>query len=126
MIAFTAKGVAATELRHLNSRVVVLAEDPDGDGGPCLEISRALSDTRQDRELGMDTYSLSTQTGATFYGGVRSYAIRGPILTIRLEPEARDALGVPGDFSIRLDADAATIERIREALRSMIGDEDPA
>jgi hypothetical protein len=116
MVAFTAKGVAATELPNLNSRVVVLAEDPDGDGGPRLEISRALASTTQDRELGLDTYCLSTQTGATVYGGVRSYTLHGSTLTIRLDPRAQGALGVPEEFSILLDADEPTVETVRSAL----------
>ncbi len=65
MLAFTARGVAATNLPDLNAQVVVLAEDPNGERGPRLEISRALTYSKQDRELGQDTYCLSTQTGAT-------------------------------------------------------------
>jgi hypothetical protein len=120
MIAFTATGVAATSLSHLNSQVVVLAENPDGDGQR-LEISRSLAHTEQDRDLGQDTYCLSTQTGATVYGGVRSYVLDDSTLTMRLDPRARDVLGVPGEFSIRLEADAATIESVRSALLSILG-----
>jgi hypothetical protein len=116
MVAFTAKGVAATELPDLNSHVVLLAEDPDGDGGPCLQISRALTFSKQDGVLGQDTYCLCTQTGATVYGGVRSYTLNGSTLTMRLDPRAQDALGVTGEFSILLDADEATIEGVRSAL----------
>lgn len=120
MIAFTARGVASTNLPNLNSEVVVLAEEPDGDG-PRLEISRSLTHTKQDRDLGQDTYCLSTQTGATVYGGVRSYVLDGSTLTMRLDSRARDVLGVPGEFSIRLEADAATIEGVRSALVSILG-----
>ena len=116
MVAFTAKGVAAIELPDLNSRVVVLAEDPDGDGGPRLEISRALTFTTQDRELGQDTYCLATQTGATVYGGVHAYALDGSTLTMRLDARAQRALGVPEEFSILLDADKSTVEKVRSAL----------
>ena len=84
MIAFTARAVAATNLPHLNTRIVVLAEESEGDGGPRLEISRALVPTKQDRELGHDTYCLSTQTGATIYGGVRSYTLQESTLTMRI------------------------------------------
>src|ERR1700683_3625488 len=115
MLAFTAKAVAATTLPHLNSQVVVLAEEPDGDGAR-LEISRSLTHTKQDRDLGQDTYCLSTQTGATVYGGVRSYTFEGSTLTVRLDSQARDVLGVPGEFSIILEADKPTIESVRSAL----------
>jgi hypothetical protein len=120
MIAFTAKGVAATTLEDLNSHVVVLAEDPDGDGGPRLEISRALTHSEQDRRLGQDTYCLSTQTGATHYGGVLSYGLKDSMLTMRLDSTAKDALGVEAEFSIFLDADSSTVEDVRQALASIL------
>lgn len=126
MIAFTARGVAATNLPHLNSQVVVLAEDPDRDGGPRLEISRALTNTKQDRELGQDTYCLCTQTGATVYGGVGSYSLDGSTLTMQLDPRAQEVLGVPAEFSIRLEADAATLEEVRAALATILGKGDGA
>ena len=121
MIAFTARGVSAAKLPLLNSQVVVLAEEPDGDG-PRLEISRALTYTKQDRELGQDTYCLSTQTGATVYGGVRSYTLYEAMLTMRLDARAQEELGVPAEFSIHLEADAATVARVRSALVSILGE----
>ena len=115
-IAFTARGVAATVLPEVNCRVVVLAEDPDGDGGPRLEIQRALTHSEWDREFGEVTYCLCTQAGQCVYGGVRSYTLDDAILTMRLDARARDTLGIPGEFSIRLETDAATIEEVRSAL----------
>ncbi len=122
MIAFIAKKVSAADLPGLNSRVVILAEGLGGNDAS-LQISRALTDTQQDRDLGQDTYALSTQTGATVYGGVHSFSLDGSTLTMRLEPEAVDALGVPEEFSIGLEADTATIEAVRTTLRAMLGDE---
>jgi hypothetical protein len=121
MIAFIARGVAATELPDLNSRVVVLAEAPDGDGGPVLEISCALEPTAQDRALGQDTYCLSIQSGATIYGGVAFYSLEGNTLTMRLEPIAQETLDIPAEFSIVLDVDSATIESVRVALTTILG-----
>jgi hypothetical protein len=120
MLAFVAKGVSATELADLNAHVVVLAEDPDGDSGPRLEISRSLVHSPQDRALGLDTYCLSTQTGATVYGGVVSYRIEDETLTMRLDPRAQEILGVPEEFSIRLDADKSAMESVRLALASIL------
>jgi hypothetical protein len=120
MFAFVAKGVAATVIN--DAECVVLAEDPDGADGPRLEIMRGLNFDEQERRLGLDTYSLSTQTGATIHGGVVSYSLDDSILTMRLEPRARDTLGVPSEFSIRLEADAVTIARVRAALVSILGD----
>jgi hypothetical protein len=121
MLAFTAKGVAATRLVDENVLVVVLAEDPDDADGPRLEIACMLKYSRQDRELGQDTYSLSTQTGATTYGGVRWYTLEGSTFTINLDTRAQDQLGVDEEFSILLDAGAATIQEVRSALVRILG-----
>jgi hypothetical protein len=122
MIAFTAKGVAASDLDDLNSRVVVLAEDPDGDGGPRLEISRAITYTESDRQLGQDTYSLSTQSGATVYGGIQGYSLNGPILNMRVAPHVAQTLDVPEEFSIQLDATPEIIESVRRQLEKILSD----
>jgi hypothetical protein len=120
MIAFRARTVAATQLPDLNSHVVVLAEHPDG-GGARLEISCALTRSEQDRELGRATYSISTQTGATVYGGVISYSLGNSTLAMRLDSRAQETLGAPGAFSIVLEADAATVDGVRSALVSILG-----
>jgi hypothetical protein len=43
---------------------------------------------------------------------------------MRLVPDARDTLGVPGEFSIVLEADAATLETVRTALMSILAGEE--
>jgi hypothetical protein len=120
-VIFRAKGVASSELPEVNARAVVFAEDPDGGEGSRLEISRALTFTEQDRELGQDTYSLATQTGATVYGGVRWYTLEGTTLTVRLERRAQRALGVPQQVSIQLDVDPDTVARVGAGLASILG-----
>jgi hypothetical protein len=122
MVAFTARGVSATELPDLNTEAVILTEDADGDGLR-LELQRGLKYTEQDRRLGLDTYCLVTHTGATVYGGVRSYTLEGSSLTMRLEPIAYDTLGVPEEFTILLETDPATLEKVRLAMVSILGTE---
>jgi hypothetical protein len=119
MAGFVATAVAASDLVDLNTRVVVLAESEQGDGAR-LEISRAIRPTTQDRALGQDTYCLSTQTGATIYGGVTSYAIEGDVLRMQLATKASSVLGVPRSFSIALNTDVATIERVRVMLKAIL------
>jgi len=118
LLAFTAKGVATITLE--NALCVVLAEDPDDAEGARLEIMRGLSFDEQDRRLGLATYSLSTQTGATIHGGVVAYSLVDDLLLMHLNGEAQDTLGIPEQFTIRLDAEAATVESVRVALRSIL------
>jgi len=122
MDGFTAKGVAATTMGDTNCRVVALAEDPNGDGGPVLQIQRSLTHDEQDRKLGFDTHCLSDERGASVYGGVLSYSVDGPTLKMRVNQETRDALGIPEEFAIQLDTDDATIESVREALAWILQD----
>ena len=70
MRRFIATSVAAANVQDLNALVVLFAENPDGSGAR-LELQRALSFDAQDCQLSHDTYCLSTETGATYYGGVR-------------------------------------------------------
>lgn len=123
-VAFTAKGVGAAVLEDLNTHVVVVAEDPDGDGGAKLEISRSLTHTPQDRELGHDTYCLCVNSGPTVYGGMLAYRLEGSILSIELDERAERELGIDSDFSILLDVDQAAIEAVRTALASILREVD--
>jgi hypothetical protein len=68
-----------------------------------------LSDTvdRQDALLGMDTYCISNENGATFYGGVRSARLNRSDLELCLTPEAAEALGVDTDLLLRLPSASA-------------------
>jgi hypothetical protein len=122
MVAFTAKGVAATTMEDADCRVVALAEDPNGDGGPVLQIQRALAHDEQDRRLGFDTHCLCDERGASVYGGVLSYSLEGSTLTMRVNQKTQDVIGIPEKFAMQLDADDATIESVREALTWILQD----
>ncbi len=119
-IAFTAKGVGAAVLADVNTHVVVVAQDPDGDGGAKLEISRSLTHTQQDRELGQDTYCLCVNSGPTVYGGMLAYHLEGSILSIELDERAERELGIDSNFSILLDVEQSLIEAVRTALASIL------
>lgn len=116
---FKALGVSALELPDLNAFVVVLAEEPDGRGRR-LELQRALEFDEQDRELGLDTYCLCTEQGATCYGGVASWGFFGNELRIVLEPDAATALHVNGGFEIEIHADDETRAQLKSGLQKVI------
>jgi Immunity protein 10 len=109
MLTFTARAVAAEELRDINTFVVVLAENHDGSGAR-LELQKALRLDERDRKLEMDTYCLCTQEGATFYGGIESWKLMSDLLEINLNTRATEVLGVLG-FAISFSAkDFAMLE----------------
>jgi hypothetical protein len=123
MRRFKANAVAVTELADVNVLTVIVAENEDGSGA-CLEIQRALSFDEQDRVLGQDTYCLRTETGATYYGGVRSWSITPNVLQIRLDADAADALGVREGISVAIKPDHVLM--LQEGLTRVVGLKAPA
>jgi len=117
MRTFSARAVAAEELRDLNAYVVVLAESLDGSGAR-LELQKALSFDEQDRALGLDTCCLCTETGATCYGGVVAWTLKPDALEIRLDADAAEALGTPG-FAIALPP--TELAELRDGLARVLG-----
>jgi hypothetical protein len=86
------------------------------EGVGALIFSRSDTIDEQDALLGMDTYSVSTADGATFYGGIESLRMTGMDLELQLTAEAADVLGVPRELLLRLQ-DGAEVEVAREGLR---------
>lgn len=113
--SFVAKAGAAQEFEDLECFVVVLAEEPDGDGAR-LEIQRSLEDDPQDVALGLATYCLCTQQGATCYGGVTSWRVRDGCLTLHLDDRAADTLGLDHEIAIELQLTIATIEAVAAGI----------
>lgn len=101
MRTFIAHVLSAEELTDLNTFAVVLAEAPDGTGHR-LELQRSLSFDEQDRRSGQNTYCVSTEEGATHYGGVTSWALDADRLELTLDAEAEAALGVNRGFLVEL------------------------
>jgi hypothetical protein len=115
MLKFKALAASALEMADLNSFVVVLAEESDG-GGMRLEIQRALEFDEQDKQLWQDTYCVCTESGATCYGGIASWALLGNELEIILDVRAQSVLGVKDGFLVELAVDADALARISRGL----------
>ena len=88
----------------------------DKDGVGTLLFSRSDTIDEQDALLGMDTYSVSTDEGATFYGGVESARVIGLGLELRFTSEAADVLGVPRELLLRFE-DGAAVDVACQGLR---------
>jgi len=85
---------------------------------PALLFSRSDTVDEQDALLGMDTYCISTEGGATFYGGIEAAAVRGTAIDFRLTSAASDALGLPVELLLRFHDEAAMRAAV-EGLRSV-------
>jgi hypothetical protein len=119
MLKFKATAVAALEMPDLSSFTVVLAEEHDG-SGMRLEIQRALVFDEQDKSLGMDTYCICTEQGAVCYGGIASWSLVENELRIVLDTRAAIALGVKDGFSIELEVDSETRDRLKDGLQRVL------
>lgn len=117
---FVARAVSADAFEDLNAFVVCLAEEPDGSGRR-LELQRALSFDEQDRRNGMDTYCLSTESGASHYGGVRSWRLTRGLLTLELDARAEKALGASA-FEVKLQIFQPKMEKILADLRHVLSE----
>jgi hypothetical protein len=117
MRTFRATAVAAEEITEANTYVVMLAEREDD--GARLEIQKALVFDDEDRASGEDTYCLCTEDGATHYGGIASWSVSSNSLTLQLEPEAAEELGVDGGFLIEFPPDKSSL--VQEALQRAVG-----
>jgi hypothetical protein len=87
----------------------------DDAGKQALLFSRPDTVGEQDSRVGMDTYCISTERGATFYGGVEAAILRGTALDLRLTAAAADALGLPAELLLRFHDEAA----VREAAQNL-------
>jgi immunity protein 10 of polymorphic toxin system len=119
MVRFQARAVSATELPDLEVFVVVLAEEPSG-GGARLELQRALSFDEQDEELGLNTYCLSTEQGATHYGGVVSWTLTSNSLEVVLNGSAGECLGAGKGFFVELEADPEALAALKQGLERVL------
>jgi hypothetical protein len=95
--------VAVQESKELNTFAVGLYENNDGQGR-YLIFQRSLQSDAQDSHLGMNTYAITTELGATVYGGLASYAFDENISTLKLalEEQAAEDLGICLECELRL------------------------
>lgn len=119
MQKFIARAVSAMEMTDVDTFAVVLAENMDG-SGVRLEIQRALTFDEQDKKLGQDTYCLSTERGATHYGGIASWHISGNVLEVVLDKKAAKALGIADGFVVELPPDEKTLFILKEGLQRVL------
>ena len=107
--------VVAEQIDDLNAYVLILYERLDG-SGERIELQRALSFDEQDRTLGMDTYCVCVASGATHYGGVRSWDLSGNRLAFEFSVPAAAALGIEANLSVELPDSSEAIATVREGL----------
>jgi len=125
MDGFPLRHVALEELEDINTLVLGLS-DTQGGGGNTLVLEKGLSYDEQDAALGQDTYSISTASGATVYSGITRCVIKDRVLTLDFSAEAADSLGITHTCQFPLELDLGSIERLREGLRRLFGDESSA
>jgi hypothetical protein len=73
-----------------------------------------------DRLLGMDTYVLTTGSGATHHGGVVAAHVGTDTVEFRLTASAATALGIPAGFAVGIDP--ARAPQLRTGLARVLGD----
>lgn len=110
---------AVGAVRSDDSAVVGLGEDESG-AGTHLIASRLL--TPAGAAVTPESYTLSTESGATCEGGVRELFADGVTLTIRVSDGAAETLGIPVERRYRF-SDATVAARIHKALAWLV---DPA
>ncbi|CAN92330.1 hypothetical protein predicted by Glimmer/Critica [Sorangium cellulosum So ce56] len=116
MTALHARAGEALAVPEMDAYVVVLASSTDGEGER-IEVQRRLDPfDDQDRELGQDTYSISTHTGATTYAGIEACRLRGSTLDLTLSAAAAKELGVDQEVNVTLDLADQAIARLWDGL----------
>jgi hypothetical protein len=119
MMVLEAKAAAFEELGDVNTLAVVFAENSDG-SGERLELQRAMTFDAQDRKLGQDTYCLCVASGATCYGGVRSWRLDDSGLDLELTRAAAGKLGIDTQLRVELRMKPAQRAKLLEGLRRVL------
>lgn len=97
---------------------IVFADDAD-DPSVYVELQRSFEEPDdEDRALGMDTYCLSTASGATTYGGIDTFIIRDGQCMIDLSAAAADEIGIR-QYHIDLSLAAHDIPIIYDHIRQL-------
>jgi hypothetical protein len=117
---FVIRKAASEELSDLNTLIVALSEDPNGEGDG-LQFMRTLRpsqrDRKQDRALGLDTYCLALPAGdAVVYGGLVACALTDSELRLELTPEAARELDVAQNVTMVLEIPPEEKKGIAEIL----------
>lgn len=99
MTHLLARAVAFLRDEDLEVELLVMAEQADGSGRR-LELQRPMTTTADDTRLGIDTYCLVNETGATYYGGVDAWSVDNDVLCLKLSAAAADTLGITDGYVI--------------------------
>ena len=111
-----AKAIAVTELPDEEIFLISMYDNLENpqDG---IEFQKSLGEIDdQDRDLGMDSYCISTSFGSTDYGGLASCVLNQTSLNLRFNPEEGKILGFPDGLRIHLETDPTTTEALRDGL----------
>lgn len=96
--------------------VLIVIADNDEYPGTWIELQKSLGqDDPQNNDLGMDSYCVVTDTGATFYGGITACLLANDTLHLTLSQEATQLLGVER-YMIRLAISDQERELLRQGL----------
>ncbi len=107
--------------KDINTDSLVLAESEDGVSGRWLELQRTLEPDEQDRDLGLDTYCLVNEVGATVYGGVARWSLKERVLVLELDDRSASVLRVRSGFELTLARGSIDEEAVRSALDAILG-----
>jgi hypothetical protein len=117
---FAVRRVAVDFLPDEEIYVVALSEYLDGEGRS-LVIQRATSFDEQERRLGLDSYSLSDELGATMFGAIDRCILSGNSLTLGLRPEAAETFVTSnGELRLQLLVDPNEVSLLAKGLRHVL------
>ena len=121
--SFDVRMVQVDDLESQPALCVGVAEKADGSGRALVfQLAHEFDD--QDRALGMDTYAISTDTGATIYGGVTHYVLTDRLLSIWFSDNASTKLGIGRECQLALSVDPESLAKLRDGLRRILGNRD--
>ncbi|MBZ9641370.1 Imm10 family immunity protein [Streptomyces sp. PSKA30] len=118
---FTVRAVAAEVDPDSDVMQAGVAEDEDGEGFILLFMSNIGVPSAQNVSLGLDTHCLVTQDQGTAYGCVREVTLSERLLTVSLDPDSLDDLGLEdAEIEAELAVPDQDVQRMREVLAQVL------
>jgi hypothetical protein len=119
---FTVRHVT-DEITSLGVRIVGITENAADPSAKCFLFQISLGGrTDQDRQLGLDTYAVSNEWGASAYGCIDAYSVKDDELVLNFTPQGAEMLGNPTHVLLNLALSSQGIDALRRGLSSVIGD----
>ena len=119
MKRLTVRAISVQELEDLNAFVIALYDQKEMSMS-WIEIQQPLTLNTQDQQLGLDTYCVTTNTGASHYGGITSCILRGRVLRIEFSQPAGSVLGLGEALECYLLVPMTVITSLRFGLERML------